>query len=62
MEEIVRGLIRSVSIESTSCQRMPATSGESNFAIAESEFNPQCQLTDTVSAGVTEASGKNLSE
>ena len=26
------------------------------------KFNPQCQLSDTVSAGVTEASGKNLPE
>ena len=26
------------------------------------EFNPQCQLPDTVSAGVTEASSKNLPE
>ena len=26
------------------------------------KFNPQCQLPDAVSAGVTEASGKNLSE
>jgi len=26
------------------------------------KFNPQCQLSHTVSAGVTEASGKNLSE
>src|ERR1700730_17019009 len=26
------------------------------------KFNPQCQLPDAVSAGVTEASGENLSE
>jgi len=26
------------------------------------EFNPQCQLPDTVPAGITDASGLNLSE